>query len=239
MSEQFVPKIAIIGDSEGAALYQGLAEKLSESNLGLTMMGGRLFTNISTHPRGNAREKRFSEGGAIATKVIASNDEITTVVIVSRGPFYMYGDWEFYLKQDPTEANREVVMEKGLRAVLERLKNKRDVIFVLDPPKLGTNPEKCYKRPFLSASPCVNDAQEYFALHKSYREIASRVVSEYSNVQIFDPANLLCDKEFCYGVINGKVLYGDPGHINFAGATLISDDLAPILLTKVSARVSD
>lgn len=229
-SDQFEPKIAIIGDSEGAALYKGLANKLSESKLGLVMVGGRLFTNIGTHPKGSAREKKFSEGGALATRTIAANKQIETVIIVSRGPFYLNGDWEFYLLENPLEDDKKIIMEEGLRDVLNLLENKRDIIFMLDDPELGINPEKCYKRPFIQASSCKIDKQDYFASQKDYREIVSRVILDYPNVYLFDPAEVLCNDSYCYGVKEGKVLYGDPGHINVAGASLISEVLAPIVM---------
>jgi len=233
------PSIAIIGDSEGAALFEGLAKKLSESSLGLAMVGGRLFTSIETYPLGSAREKKFSEGGALATNTIAKNNDIETVIVVSRGPFYMDGDWEFYLKEEPTQTDRAIVMEAGLHDVLNLLRKKRNVLFVLDPPKLGINPERCYKRPFVEANPCVNDRNVYLAEHKVYREIVSRVVSSYPNVTIYDPANVLCDDLYCYGAINGKVLYGDPGHLNVAGASLVAETLAPILVGLLSHADTD
>ena len=224
------PEIAIIGDSEGAAWFKGFSEELSKKSIGLTMIGGRLFTNIATFEKGNNEEIKNYKGGAIATSTIANNEDINTVIIVSRGPFYLYNNnWEFFLLKNPEEKNRLKVMEEGFKEVLNLLENKEKVIFVLDDPALSVGPEKCISRPLFPNITCKSSKKEYLNLHAEYRDIVYKVTKEFSNVKIFDPAKILCDDEFCYGIKDGEILYGDKGHLSVNGAKLMAKNLIPLL----------
>ncbi|MBU6338631.1 MAG: acyltransferase [Rickettsiales bacterium] len=49
------------------------------------------------------------------------------------------------------------------------------------------------------------------------KNLFSELVKKYQ-VKYFDPKNYLCDKEFCYAVRDGEVLYTDFNHIDFEGS---------------------
>jgi len=44
------------------------------------------------------------------------------------------------------------------------------------------------------------------------------LISDYSNVNVLNPNDVMCDKDFCYPVRDGVLLYRDSGHLNDDGA---------------------
>jgi len=62
-----------------------------------------------------------------------------------------------------------------------------------------------------------------------YFEIARRVLSEYPNIKVFDVASKLCDSEYCYAVIDNKLLYQDVSHLNYEGSKYVSEFMVPLI----------
>ena len=46
-------------------------------------------------------------------------------------------------------------------------------------------------------------------------------------LRIVDPLVKLCDARWCYGVVDGKVLYRDSNHLSTAGSMFLADTLRP------------
>jgi peptidoglycan/LPS O-acetylase OafA/YrhL len=236
ISSEKVPSIAIIGDSHGAALYQALADVLGTRGQGLLMIGGRLFTTVATYTVGSEKEFINFQGGAKATKYVASNDEIRKVIVVSRGPSYINDDvWKFYLLSNPEIKDRLYIYERGMRDVLDLLlKNNKEVIWVLDNPELNYDIRMCANdRPLhlgkTSKQDCSMKRDEFEVRHKDYRELISNVLKDYPSVKVFDSAQYLCDQIICYGKKNSVVYYGDSDHLSYDGSKLLSVELVKLL----------
>jgi hypothetical protein len=227
------PHIALIGDSHAAALFSGLSKLLIKNNEGLLMLGGRLFIDVATYPDGNESEVNIYKGGIIATNFIANEKSIDTVIMVSRGPFYINDGWNFYLVNDKKITNKLEVFERGMRNTLDLMmtKNKK-VIFVMDNPELGFDPKKCQDLGPLRTTrsfDCSIPRSIYDARHKEYRKLVLDILKDYPSVVIFDQSAYLCDDVKCRFKSGSSVLYGDNDHLSVAGSEFMAKHLMDVL----------
>ncbi len=242
LSGEVKPKIAIIGDSHGAALFKGLSQQLKNNfDEGLLLLGGRLFIDVAAYPQGNPSEIDVYKGGIKATKFVAEENSIETVIMVSRGPRYITPElytkekYNFYLLDDPSVLDKAKVFEIGLRRTLDLLlsKNKK-LIFVLENPTLDFDPSSCQvKRIFSSASnvDCLMSKEKFIGAHKAYRDLVFAVLADFPMVTVFDPAKYLCDSNACYGRVGESILYGDQNHLSEAGSDFLAKFLIPYIET--------
>jgi peptidoglycan/LPS O-acetylase OafA/YrhL len=234
------PRIALIGDSHAAALFSGLSEELkSVNNEGLLMIGGRLFVNVANYPEGSQREIDVYQGGIRATKFVAKEKTIDTVVMVSAGSSYIYGSSKFYLLSDPSITDKRKVFEIGMRETLDLLtKNNKRIIFVLDNPTLDFDPEICQdKRPLRFAKKshdCVVPRDEFQSDNHVYRDLVFSVLKDYPSARVFDSAAYLCDERFCRAKVDGITLYGDDNHLSVAGSDYLAKELIKVINGKGS-----
>jgi peptidoglycan/LPS O-acetylase OafA/YrhL len=227
------PRIALIGDSHAASLFSELSKVLIKNNEGLLMMGGRLFIDVATYPDGSEFEVNVYKGGIVATNFIANEKSIDTVIMVSRGPFYIYDNWNFYLLNDKKITNKIEVFEIGMRNTLDLMmaKNKK-VLFLIDNPELGFDPNKCQDFRPLSTKrsfDCSISRSAYDKRHKEYRQLVLRVLKDYPSVVIFDQAAYLCDEFTCRFKNGSSVLYGDNDHLSVAGSKFMASHLMDVL----------
>ncbi|GAB3447533.1 hypothetical protein GCM10027396_19480 [Insolitispirillum peregrinum] len=240
LSGEGKPKIAIIGDSHGAALFKGLSQQLKNNfNEGLLMLGGQLFIDVANYHEGNPFEIDVYKGGIKATKFVAEEDSIDLVIMVSRGPRYITperyisGKYNFYLLDDPSVKEKDKVFEIGMRRTLDLFisKNKR-IIFVLENPTLNFDPSSCQNgRLFSSATnvDCLISRDKFLEEHKSYRDLVNAVLKDYPSVTLFDSARYLCDSKNCFGKVGGNILYGDRDHLSEAGSEFLAEFLIPYI----------
>lgn len=234
------PKIAIIGDSHGAALFAGVSSELKKrSNQGVLMMGGKLFIDVAAYPEGNQFEIDNYKGGIKATRFVADEKSIDTVLMVSRGPGYISAERyttekvNYFLLDNPSIKSKAKVFETGLRRTLDLLlsRNKK-IIFVIENPTLDFDPASCrLNRPFSlgDKSACLISYEKYIDEHKVYRDLTFAVLQDYPTVTIFDTSKYLCDGEKCFGKLNNKILYGDRDHLSEAGSKYLAQFLVPYI----------
>ena len=227
------PNIAIIGDSHAAALYRAMSDKLKLENLGVLNLGGRLFLDVATYPNGSKEEIEIYQGGIKATEFVAQETSIDTLIMVSRGPFYLKDDWNFYLISDPSITDRKKVWEIAMRKTLDKFVGvKKTIIFVLDNPEINFDPYSCLSRPLRlthKEKPCVTSRSQFNLRNKEYRTLVFSVLKDYPTVKIFDPTKYFCDDVVCRAKINGNVLYSDSNHLSYAGAKLLSNGLIQLI----------
>lgn len=228
------PHIALIGDSHAAALFPGLSKKLLSMNQGLLMMGGRLFIDVACYPQWRESEIAVYEGGIKATKFVAHEKSIDTVIMVSRGPNYINGAANFYLLSNPAIKDKAKVFEIGMRETLDLLlRNHKKVIFVLDNPDIDFDPKLCQdSRPLQFETRHFDCAIPRSAFDKEqsfYRNLVFTVLRDYPAVKVFDQAAYLCDKYSCRFKVKSRVLYGDDDHLSVAGSDFIAEQLIGVI----------
>ena len=235
LSSSKKPKIAIIGDSHARAMYDGLAYVLKNKGEGVLNLGGRLFLDIKTYPKGEKKEIEVYKGGIEATKFVIKEPSIKTIIMVSKGHYLTDTRWIFKLISDPNITDRSKIWEIGMRKTLDSaLKNNKQVIFVIDNPNLKFDPKQCLAGRPLSRNLSIKQSctilrSTYEKESKIYRDLVLSVLNDYPEVKIFDTSKYLCDDVSCYGMKDGKILYRDQDHLSFAGGKLLSKELIKLI----------
>lgn len=229
------PELAVIGDSHGKALYLGMAALLKERNVGVLNVGGRLLLGVATHPPGNQFEIDVYKGGIKATAFAAAEPSIKTVVMASRGPFYMNGDWLFQLVDHPEITDRKKVWELAMRDTLDSfVRAGKQVVFVIDHPELDFDPRACLdSRPLRITNhvrrPCAVSRSAYDKRNEDYREVVFSVLKDYPTVKLFDSAAYLCDQQWCWAMRDEKILYFDRDHPSREGSRYLAGELLKVI----------
>jgi hypothetical protein len=192
-------------------------------------MGGLPFLDVATYPSGSESEIEIYKGGIKATAFVAQEKSINTVVMASRGPFYLKDHWNFYLVSDQSIIDRKKVWEIGMRKTLDAfVSSKKQVIFLLDNPEINFDPRICLNRPLRilkKEEACTVPRSIFEARNKEYRDLVTSVLKDYPTVKLFDVAEYFCDNTSCKARIDGKILYGDYDHLSYDGAKLVSKGL--------------
>ena len=235
LSSSKKPKIAIIGDSHARAMYDGLAYVLQKKGEGLLNLGGRLFLDIKTFPKGKRKEIEVYKGGIEATKFVIKEPSIRTIIMVSKGHYLTDQRWIFKLISDPNITNRSKIWEIGMRKTLDSaIKNNKQVIFVIDNPNLKFDPKQCIAGRPLSRNlsirkSCTILKSTYEKDSKIYKDLVLSILKDYPIVKVFDTSKYLCDDINCYGMKDGKILYRDQDHLSFEGGRLLSKELIKLI----------
>ena len=237
------PTAAIIGDSHSAKAYSGAAYYL-EKNHGVTLVNiaGRLFGNVIAAPKNNSFELGVSLGGFEVAQYIEEHPTIHTIIMVSRGFWYL--DWadEFYIPGRNLESKEEVFLY-GIRDLFERFSDRR-IIFVLEVPALNFDPRQCLDRyiPSLLLSHPKNHQRDDCSVSRArdleqnqrYFQQISEIVKDYPNVHLIDPRDSICDQTRCYAQVSGRVIYADDNHLNKNGSFILGKQISDVLTNQLT-----
>lgn len=255
IAKNSAPTIQLIGDSHARALYPGLRIALNGTSENLFHLGGvggcPPFFDIISYQRNSPEEEHdlCTTLTNYALHVAETSSTIHTVVLVSRGPLYLSGKG-FYYGTFSDEENHDRVLqsadqpgltdhyriwEVAMRKTLSRLvaRGKR-VVFILDNPELGFYPSSCIDaRPLRLFTrvrqPCAIPYKDFDERNRKYRELVASVLKDYPAVKAFDAAAPLCDKQWCWAMKDGQMLYRDDDHLSLSGAQMMATRLMSLL----------
>jgi peptidoglycan/LPS O-acetylase OafA/YrhL len=135
--------------------------------------------------------------------------------------------------QSSTRAeSNAIIFENGIeRTINNLLKLNRKVVIVSSIPEVGYDVPSSYSIAFRTGRD-INGIiaptfDEYLERNGVVIDIMNEVRSRY-NVQIIDPAGILCDKSICRVVVDGQPLYRDGHHLSIFGSLYISDVFNPL-----------
>lgn len=235
--------ILFIGDSHSMALSYGFLgvlenKKWPHEMLAIGKIGCLPFIGV----------ERFTENGwancqdnVVPVLDLTKEQSVEHVVILARYSTYITGRGygpddvagKFHIQAPgprlpSSQADYPAIFSKGLRDTLEILtKRGKRIIFVHQIPELNFAPKSCSVRPFslLGAHACRMQRALVDERQKPYREAVKSILGDFPDIKVFDPMSYLCDKTYCYAVINDKMMYRDRQHISNAGAEYLSNEL--------------
>ena len=216
------PTVALIGDSHSASAFTGTSYYLKkEHNLTVVNLAGRLFSNVINYPKGDEFEKNVYLGGIEVADYVASSKNLTTVIMISRGFWYLNWAENFHIPDKIHITDKEEIFIEGLKDLLEKFHDKK-IIFVLENPTLPFDPTNCgYQRLLnLFAQKCSVSREIDAKIHGAYIRKTTDLLAEYENVTLVDPRDVFCDKIECHASKHGQILYGDRHHLNRFGSLI-------------------
>lgn len=229
-------QVALIGNSHAGILKDSLAAYFSKQGYTLEIFdqgGCTPFWNLDRHDAGHAPQgcpKDINRG----IQAVLDRPTMDTVVFAARfeEPGSLYdisqpGTDLIKAGLPPSELHNWTLFESALDHTLKLLSDaKKRVIIVENVPTLSFGPKDCVDRPLRIAStlrePCSMPKADVLADQRPYREIIDRVTRKYPNVIIFDPLPSLCDDQFCFGKMDGELLYSDKNHLTEAGVRRVA-----------------
>ena len=232
---------ALIGDSHAAHFLDGVGTYFARNGENVVHLGHSGCPPLLDLQR--ILDNRLSEAGsrgAVDTCREADNSiidlldrttSITRVILSFNGAGPLAGGD----KQTTLLAGTMLPPDESMRVALQRtverlIAAKKDVWLLLQVPELGFLPAECVHRPFTVTdtvrTPCAVPRATAEARQSTYRQVVADVKREVPALQVFDPWPLLCDREWCHGIIDHDLLYSDDNHLSREGSLFFADKFA-------------
>ncbi|MDD2767814.1 MAG: acyltransferase family protein [Methylococcus sp.] len=232
------PLTAVIGDSHGNMLYQGLATAAARPETILNLGRGSClpFVGLDTVKK-NGKSAGCQPFVGNAIDFVAQTPNIATVVVAAFYKQYLDGGVTLHSAQagGSAQLTASELFSTGLANTLERLvrANKRVVLSLDNPDMDRTVMSACYSllRPLLPRSP-ETGCQMARSRHDQDQALARRLIEEAAGrfpdkVQVLDPAAVLCDAQYCYAYHRNDLIYQfDGNHLTVKGAVLVAEELS-------------
>ncbi|WP_370453049.1 SGNH hydrolase domain-containing protein [Aquipseudomonas alcaligenes] len=73
--------------------------------------------------------------------------------------------------------------------------------------------------------PCAVSKEAFIKRNAGHRRLVDEVLSKFPQVKQLDPALVLCDERYCYGMKDGKPLYSDDAHLSKFGSSFVAEGM--------------
>lgn len=215
------PTIALVGDSHVMVLNYGLVKHAGPGENVVNFGGPSClpFFDADFHSTGLPFRAtgRCKEDINHALSVVENTASIDIVILGSRA-----------LLTD-LSGGQKGAYQRRMRHTLERLTSKgKRVVYVMDFPELGVDPQVCVRSPVLFMGPgrrCEVSLEQFEERTRGYRNLVHSVLKDFPDVLAFDPSSVLCANGKCPVVSDGKSLYIDRDHLSITGSLLVSERL--------------
>lgn len=245
--------IYVIGDSHAGHLVYGLEAINSDTVVNLSSNGCIPFRNVDRY---DYRFKKGACAQTMNNNLdkLKIINKASIVIISSMGPVYLDGTTfngkgteivtghGVELITNDTINDSYEIFEIGMRKTLAelRLNENLQTIFSLDIPELGID-NGCqivskeidifgYKvRDSISDLPtikCIVSRDVYEPRVKNYKRLVFRILEDFPEVYVFDPANYFCTSGVCNGFLDDYgYLYRDYDHLSNNGSLYYANNL--------------
>ncbi len=231
------PNVLIVGDSHATALNSSAYLKKSHlSTLTLSANSCLPFDKYAAdHNFGDDDCRKLSVQIENAVKNIAS---IKTVMISTYSP--QESDFAKYDFFDPKIKDPKSIFLNGYSDFVAKLiALGKNVIFVVDVPKLEQDPKKCVARIFkeVPAYDCKVAKSKVLENEKSYRKIIEEIKRRNPQMILFYSSDVFCDSNHCHGKTSDNLFYYDKHHLSVSGSKKLLNAIAAKHhdLTKISS----
>ncbi len=244
------PVFLLWGDSHANAMAPAVHYSASE-----TPLAGYLFWRTGCPPLlGIDRtDHPHQECSTFSNKIILfleDHPEIKTVILSSRWVISANGTRFKTEEGNPVKlvdsenpngegSSNQVLFETGLQRTVDKLVNMGiEVVLVAPVPEIGYHVPSAY---FVAVrtgrditSIIAPTLEEYQARNAVVISILSKLADQNNQVQIVDPAAILCDDNICRVVSDNKPLYVDDDHLSTVGAQEVAE-----IFDRIFASIAD
>jgi hypothetical protein len=241
------PRMLVMGDSHAMAFNS--AAVTGRSGLDTVLLAGHgclPFISYQNYgPQENRAAKRCYDLTGEALAMAAAVDSIDTVLLVSRGPLYFSGRGFGMEETDPrwsgwtiapvtpgAPMSSQQAFVAGYVEVSKRLLALgKKVVFVIDVPEFGINPEVCIaNRPVAfrnrSLPSCVLSRAVVDVRQKEYRELIGQIQAQAPGLRVYDTRAVFCGAAACASKDDRQVYFYDNNHVNLSGSAKLLDGLS-------------
>ena len=213
------PDVALIGDSHAAHLFHGFVTS-GDPVFGRALLvgAGGCWPTLGAEVRSGCDAQL-----RIALDLIAQTPAIRHVFL---GGFY---------RTLEDVGSRVGEFYTGYLATFARLHAiGADVVFVIDPPTLQSDPEVCLRRRpieqlfsqfFLKPAFCTGATNDTLRGHGKYDAFVASLRTADSRVRFYDPSSALCASGVCRVFDGRRLLYWDSNHLSTHGSEFVARNL--------------
>jgi hypothetical protein len=207
------PTVALVGDSHAYHVMAGLTRYYTAQGENLLLLGTRIpYWGLA--PGDDPYQKATQQMLDLAL----TTPSIKTVVFSTHAR----------LSQGSPQA---VAIIAAARDTYRRfLAAGKQVIVMDDIPILPFDPRACIKRAGFAASttrsPCAIARAEVERQTPEHGPLLKKLLQEFPSIRLFDPAPYLCDRSYCYAMLDGKLMYRDDNHLSYDGDLYIGTKFA-------------
>jgi hypothetical protein len=106
----------------------------------------------------------------------------------------------------------------------------KHVIFMEDVPTLPFEPRSCIKRAGVASSattsPCQLPRSDWDKENAVHDAALRQLAKEFPQVEWFPAWKALCDEQYCYGMMDGRLLYRDTHHLTYEADLMVGQRFA-------------
>jgi len=228
------PSFLLWGDSHAGALAPALeraAARAGRAGLFAGQAGCVPLLGVERHDRRDLPCREFNDGVA---RMLAAHPEIRTVFLAARWAMYLEGTRPENGSSPKTLISRDGVagnagaFEEGLRRTLHFLEEqRRQVIFVTEPPEIGWDVPTVIARSRASGKP-LPAIPPLAAQRTRQRNVARAVMTLSRNypLKVVDLPGALCPQGDCLVERGGRPLYIDSNHLSAHGCEFVANAFA-------------
>ncbi len=206
------PTVVLVGDSHAYHVVAGLTQYYSSVGENLLMLGTR-------HPYwGLAHENDpYQMATQPMLELALGMPSVKTIVFSTHVRF-------------DTSPERRFLADAARDTFRRYLAAGKHVVFMNDVPVLGFDPRSCIKRAGVASSatrlPCAIKRSEWDAQVAPHEAVLQQFRKEFPQIEWFDTASALCDKNHCNAMIDGRLMYRDQDHLSYDGDLLVGKHFA-------------
>lgn len=222
------PNVAILGDSHAGALFSGFVQNPNSDFNQIVVYGSG-----SCQPSLGYAQERPGCNTQLKTSLmlVAQDPNIKTVVLTSYFRPLIFNNLEVRAKYKTGYSNTFDFL----------LKNRKNVIVILDTPTLDFSPNICIKRrPYYLTKEYLNsknlnlDCSYPFEDHKTqrihYNSFMKDLALKYPQIIFYDPTDIFYKANKIWAILDGNLMYADFNHMNSFGSKKVIAHLIEHLL---------
>jgi len=234
------PNVVFVGDSLNLSIFPGISKDDKMNALVLSASAAAPFYNIrTTEFNDSIRMFNYRLTNQALDYAIENADIKIVVLSFLNGTDLTDAKNAFKITniENLNEKNPKHILTAALASTLKKLiSKKKKVIYILPNPMLNYDIKNCLAsyRPFKPVGNSKKDCSESYLEYmnqggREYREWIYSVLNDFPQVKVIDLAKVLCEKDICWGMKDGKVLYRDRGHLSDDGSELV----APFIIEQI------
>jgi len=222
------PEFLVVGDSHAMSLNS--AAYLGGVDLKTLLISAHDCLPFENYTKSTQYAKNCRDIAIVAIEAAKKLPSLKTVLINSYAPLGERGFRKLGLndlvKTDSNKTQQEMFVDGYSDLVFGLIATGKEVVFVMDVPRLEHDSKYCVERPFKGVpKSCSLDKQDILEKQAIYREQIKKIQAKNPKLKIFDSLQVFCDEDNCEMREADIIYYFDKHHLSLSGSAKLLREL--------------